>query len=45
MKLGKVLENIHVFVPNSMMNNIKYTITVQEDTDVLIKQTGEAQTK
>lgn len=42
-KLCKVLEGSSLFVPNSMMNNLEYIITLPVSTDVLVKQSGQAQ--
>ena len=41
-KLCKVLENTGLFVPNSMMNNLEYIITLSPNTEVLFKQTSQA---
>ena len=40
-KLCKVLKNTDLFVPNSMMNNLEYIITLLPSDEVLVKQTGE----
>ena len=42
-KLCKILENIGLFVPNSMVNNLEYIIPLPASTNILEKQTGEAQ--
>ena len=44
LKLNKVLENTGLFLPNRMMNNLDYIITLPSSSDVLITQTGEAST-
>lgn len=40
-KLCKILKNIGLLVPNSMMNNLVYNIALPESMDVLVKQTGQ----
>ena len=42
LKLCKILENIGLLVPHTMMNNFEYIITLPASSDVLVTQTGEA---
>ena len=43
-KLYKVVENISLFVPNTMMNNLEYILTLLSSSSVLLTQTGKAST-
>ena len=44
LELYKILENIGVFVPHTMMSNFEYIITLPASSDVLITQMGEVST-
>lgn len=41
-RLCNILESIGLFVPNTMMNNLRYIKTLPESTDVLVKQSCQA---